>query len=302
MVSGGLLFLYLGAEGFIRGATSLAKRTGISEYAIGATVVAFGTSLPEFVTGIYAAYTGKMDISVSNVIGSNIFNIGFALAIPAAIFSVKTERQIFHIDIPPLMVSIILFFLLAADGNISRLDGAILILSFIAFTFRLLRKRDNVNIEEIPKGTYSIPVALIVIAIAVVLLDLGAKWLVGGGVNIAHYFGISEWIIGATVVAIGTSSPEFFTSFVALKNHRDELSIGNIIGSNITNVFLVLGAAALTRPLPVASVSLHFDLVAMFLLSLLLAFMVSDRHISRESGVWLFILMVAYILGMMRLH
>ncbi len=302
MVLAGLLFLYLGAEWFVKGATSLARRTGIPEYAIGATVVAFGTSLPELVTGVYAAYSGKMDISVSNVIGSNIFNIGFALGVSAAFFGVKTERQVFHIDIPPLMVSIILLFLLAADGNISRLDGALLLLSFVAFTFRLLRDRESIDMDEIPRGTYSIPVALIVIVISILVLHIGAKWLVEGGVALAHHFGISEWIIGATIVAIGTSSPEFFTSFAALRHGRDELSVGNIIGSNITNVFLVLGAAALTRPLPVSHVALYFDFVAMFFFSILLAFMISDRRVSRESGVWLVLLIFAYILGMVRLH
>ncbi len=302
LVLGGLLLLYLGAEGFVKGATSLARRTGIPEYAIGATVVALGTSLPELVTGIYAAYTGRVDISVSNVIGSNIFNIGFALGISAAFFGVKTERQIFHIDIPPLMVSIILLFLLASDGILSRADGAILLISFAAFTVRLLKDREAIDMEEIPQGTYSIPVALLAIVLSGALLHLGAKWLVDGGVEIAHGIGISEWIIGATVVAIGTSSPEFFTSFAALRHGRDELSVGNIIGSNITNVFLVLGAAAITRPLPVAQVALYFDFVAMFFFSLLLAFMISDRRVSRESGVWLVLLMIAYIIGMVRLH
>ncbi len=298
----GLFFLYIGAEGFVRGATSLARRTGIPEYAIGATVVAFGTSLPELVTGVYAAYTRRADISVSNVIGSNIFNIGFALGVPAAFFGVKTERQIFHIDIPPLMVSIILLFLLASDGVISRLDGALLVISFIAFTLRLLKDREAIDMEDIPKGTFSIPVALVVIVLSGIILHLGAKYLVNGGVNIAHTIGISEWVIGATVVAIGTSSPEFFTSFAALKHGKDELSVGNIIGSNITNIFLVLGAAALTRPLPVSQVALHFDFVSMFFFSLLLAFMISDRRVSRESGVWLMLLTVAYIIGMIRLH
>ncbi len=302
MVIAGLLFLYAGSEGFVKGATSLARRTGIREYAIGATVVAFGTSLPELVTGIYAAYAGKMDISVSNVIGSNIFNIGFALGVSAALFGVKTERQIFHIDIPPLMVSIILLFLLAADGNISRLDGLFLLLSFGAFTFRLLRDRESVDMDEIPKETYSIPVALLIIVVAILLLHLGARWVVGGGVTLARHFGVSEWIIGATVVAIGTSTPEFFTSLAALRHGRDELSVGNVIGSNITNIFLVLGAAALTRPLPVSHVALYFDFVSMFFFSILLAFMISDRRVSRESGVWLVLLMLAYILGMIRLH
>ncbi len=302
MVLGGLFLLYIGSEGFVRGATSLARRTGIKEYAIGATVVAFGTSLPELVTGVYAAYAGRMDISVSNVIGSNIFNIGFALGISAAIFGIKTERQIFHIDIPPLMVSIILFFLLASDGNISRLDGVFLLVSFGAFTFRLLKDRETVDIDEIPKETYSIPVALFVIIIAIVLLHFGARWVVDGGVALARHFGISEWVIGATVVAIGTSTPEIFTSFVALRRGRDELSVGNVIGSNITNIFLVLGAAALTRPLPVSHVALYFDFVSMFFFSILLAFMISDRRVSRESGVWLMLLILAYILGMIKLH
>ena len=302
LVIAGLFLLYIGAEGFVKGATSLARRTGIPEYAIGATVVAFGTSLPELVTGVYAAYTGRVDISVSNVIGSNIFNIGFALGASAAFFGVKTERQIFHIDIPPLMVSIILLFLLASDGTLSRLDGALLIISFAAFTVRLLRDREAIDVEDIPKGTFSIPVALVVIAVSGLILHLGAKYLVDGGVQIAHTVGISEWVIGATVVAIGTSSPEFFTSFAALRHGRDELSVGNIIGSNITNVFLVLGAAALTRPLPVSQVALHFDFVGMFFFSLLQAFMISDRRISRESGVWLVLLMFAYIMGMVRLH
>lgn len=302
MVLLGLFFLYIGSEGFIKGATSIAKRTGIPEYAIGATLVALGTSLPELITGIYAAYKGRTDISVSNVIGSNIFNIGFALGIPAAFFSIKTERQIFHIDIPPLFVSIVLFFLLASDGMLTRLDGALLLISFFAFTYRLLRDREAVDIEDLPHGTYSIPLALLVIVISGILLDLGAKSLVNGGVDIAHQIGISEWVIGATIVAIGTSLPEFFTSFVALTHKKDELSVGNIIGSNITNVFLVLGAASLTRPLPVSSISLHFDFVSMFFLSLLLAFMISDRKISKESGIWLILLALGYVLGMMRLH
>lgn len=298
----GLLLLYLGGEGFVKGATSIAKRTSIPEYAIGATVVALGTSLPELVTGVYAAYTSRTDISVSNVVGSNIFNIGFALGVSAAFFGVKTERQIFHIDIPPLMVSIILLFLLSADGVISKFDGILLLFSFIAFTVRLLRDRETVSIDEFQDTTYSIPIAFLVIVVSGFLLHMGAKWLVEGGVGIAHSLGISEWIIGSTVIAIGTSSPEFFTSFAALRHGNDELAIGNVIGSNITNVFLVLGASAIVRPLAVSQIALHFDFTGMFLFSLLLAFMISDRRVSRESGVWLVLLMLAYIIGMVRLH
>ncbi len=298
----GLFFLYIGAEGFVKGAVSIARRTGIAEYAIGATLVAFGTSLPELAAGVYAAYKGSTDISVSNVVGSNIFNIGLALGLPAAFFSIKTEREIFHLDIPTFFASIILLFLLSFDGTLSRLDGTILLVSFVTFTIYLLRDREVIDIEEIPKDTYSIPISLVIIAISGILLYIGARFLVNGGVHIARNLGVSEWVIGATVVAIGTSAPEFFTSFAALRHNEDELSVGNIIGSNIINIFLALGAASLTRPLPVSHVAIYFDFVSMFFFSLLIAFMLSDRKISQESGVWLLLLLVAYILGMMRMH
>ncbi len=298
-----MILLYAGASAFVRGGTSISRLFHIPQYAIGATVVALGTSLPELVTSSYASYKGKPQISVSNVIGSNIVNIGLVLGSTALLFTLVSKRDIFKRDIPPFLSSLVLLFVVMFDGRISRLDGIFLLISFIAYTVWLLHEKDTGLIEDVSTlPNYSLPVALLFLTGGIIFLYFGGKYLVTSSVTIAKSLHISQWVIGATVAAFGTSAPEFFVSIVAMLHGSNELAIGNVIGSNITNILLVLGTASVISGLKVSSVSIYFDFSFLFLLSLLIAFMVSDRKIGKESGLMLLILLTTYIITIVHLH
>ncbi len=298
----GLLLLIAGAEGFVRGGSGIALRFHIPEYAIGATVVAVGTSLPEVFTSGYASFKGTPDVALGNVLGSNVFNVALVLGLSCALFTVRFKRDIFTLDAPSFLVSIILLFLLAFDGFLSRPEGFLFLILYVVYVIRLLKEREVPEEGLIRIAPQSLLISFVFLIFAIVSLFIGSRLTVNGAVMIAREVGISEWVIAASAVAAGTSLPEFSTTVVAAIRGRRALAVGNVIGSNVTNIYLVLGVAAMISPLKVSKLALHFDIPFVFLLSLVLIFMVSGKRITRESGISLLAAFLGYLWAILKVH
>ncbi len=248
---GGLVLVTLGADWLVKGASRLALTFGISPLVIGLTVVAFGTSAPELAVSVASAVTGQSDLAVANVVGSNIFNVLFILGMSALVTPLVVHRQLVRMDLPVMIGMSMLLFVLGMDGRLDLADGVLLsglILAYTGFLIRESRRdagpaKDAVN--AVPPAKGSLPVNLGFIALGLVGLVGGSKLMVDGAVGFARLFGISEVVIGLTIVAAGTSLPELATSVTAaLKGERD-IAIGNVVGSNIFNIGAVLGISSL---------------------------------------------------------
>lgn len=297
---GGLLFLILGADWLVKGASKLAFRVGISPLVVGLTVVAFGTSAPELAINIQSALGGQPDIALGNVIGSNIFNILFILGLSALITPLLVDSQLIRLDVPLMILASIVVYLLALDGTLSTLEGGLLFGSMLFYLTFIIRqsRRENASqtpAEESPQDNPAkdrLIVQILLIAIGLAFLVLGSRWLVEGAVAFARHFGMSELIIGLTIVSAGTSMPEVATSVVAaLKGERD-IAVGNVVGSNIFNLLSVLGITSLLVPggIAVSSAAIGFDLPIMVIVALAtLPIFLSGGLIDRfEGGIFLF--------------
>lgn len=306
----GLVLLVAGAEVLVRGAAKLAALFGISPLIIGLTVVAFGTSAPEMAVSIQAAWVGKGDIAIGNVVGSNIFNVLFILGVSALIVPLVVSQQLIRLDVPVMIGASLLAFALAWDGSLSRLDGALLFAGILAYTGLLIVKsrKDKAaaaaaaeslgteyNIEQ--TGNSSWPINCVLIIAGLALLILGSTWLVEGAVSLARALGLSELVIGLTVIAAGTSLPEVATSVIAaIKGERD-IAVGNIVGSNIFNLLAVLGLAALVSPqaISVAQNALAFDFPVMIAVAVAcLPIFFAGYTINRWEGLLFLAYYVAY--------
>jgi cation:H+ antiporter len=280
-----------GAAWLVDSAAKIAKQLGISELVIGLTIVALGTSAPEFGVTILAALKGMGDISVGNIVGSNIFNLGFILGGTAIIHSLKTTRLVILRDGFFLLFGAFLLIALLWNLELNRLEGIVLFGLLVLYLGYLYWSRQPIE-TEIPAGElrWWVPILLLV-GLGMVLG--GSHFMVTSAVRLAKSLGISEWVIGATVVAAGTSAPEFATSLVAALRRRYGISVGNLIGSDIFNLFGVLGLAAILRDLPV-HVSARFNLVILaMMVALVLVFMRSGWVISRKEGIILVIIGLA---------
>lgn len=253
----GAALLIAGAEALVRGASGLAATLGVAPLVIGLTVVAAGTSSPELaVTGL-AAFRGEGDIAVGSVVGSNLLNTFLILGLSAVVAPLIVKRQLIRLDVPLMIAASGGTWLLARDGALGRLDGALLLLVLIAYTVVLIRigRHDPGAEAEVEPATVGLwgrwPVQLALIAAGLALLYAGSQMLVAGAVAVAHHLGISELVIGLTVVAIGTSLPEVATSVMATIRGQRDLAVGNVIGSNLFNLLGVLGACGLVAPEPV---------------------------------------------------
>jgi cation:H+ antiporter len=267
----GLTFLVVGAELLVRGAAKLALRFGVSALVVGLTVVAFGTSSPEMAVSINSARSGNVDIAVGNVVGSNIFNVLFTLGICALATPLIISRQIIRQEVPIMIGATLLLVAFSADGSISRLDAAILAVLAVVYTVFLIRQSrrvvaankaeseanslsdldaEGVSTTSTWDGKVQVQAALIVTGL--VTLILGSRWLVSAATSFAESLGISDVVVGLTIVAAGTSMPEVATSVLAtIRGHR-EIAVGNVIGSNIFNILVVVGFSGLVAPVPLA--------------------------------------------------
>lgn len=303
----GVVALVAGAEALVRGASRLALGLGLSPLVVGLTVVAYGTSAPELATTVGAALSGSADIGLGNVVGSNIANVLLILGLSAVVAPLVVSRQLVWIDVPVMLGVSLVVVALAFDGRVSRLDGVLLVAAGIAYTvmqLRLGRREARAAAgDDTPTAPRTPPwrdVAWVLAGLG--LLVLGAGWLVDAAVEIAKWAGISELVIGLTVVAIGTSLPELATSVLATLRGQRDIAVGNIVGSNIFNLLLVLGGASIIAPggVGVGDAALRFDLPVMTAVALAcLPIFFTGHCIARWEGalfVGYYVAYVAYLL------
>lgn len=299
----GLVLLYFGAEGLVRGSSSMALRLGVSPLLVGLTVVAFGTSAPEMVVSVKAALLGQGDISVGNVVGSNICNIGLILGLSCLIIPIRVASQIVRIDTPVMIGVTMLAIWLLHDGGVTRLEGAMLIvllLSYLVFSVWMARRQANDLIgteftEEVKVSKKGLGLDLLLVAGGLVMLVLGARWLVDSAIEIAKFAGLSEAVVGLTIVAVGTSLPELATSLVAALKKEADIAVGNVVGSNIFNILGILGVSATITPLGSSGIT-SVDLAVMAGFALILwPFSRTGHSLNRFEGLFLLGGYVAYV-------
>jgi cation:H+ antiporter len=303
----GLVMLVLGAELMVRGASKLALTFGISPLVVGLTVVAYGTGAPEVAVSLQSALSGQPDIAVGNVVGSNMFNVLFILGLSALITPLLVDRQLIRQEIPIMVGASLLLVALAWDGALSRTEGVILASLLAAYTVFLIVQSRRLEAkaseaEADPQDSAAgwdskLPVQILLIVAGLGLLVLGAQWLVSAAIAFATYLGVSEIIIGLTIVAIGTSLPEVATSVLAAIRGERDIAVGNVVGSNIFNILGVLGFAAVAAPagLTVAPSIIAFDLPAMVAVAIAcLPIFFTGNLIARWEGAVFFALYIAY--------
>lgn len=304
-IIGGIVGLFAGAEALVRGSSSLAIRMGISPLVVGLTVVAFATSSPELVVSIKAALEGNPGIVVGNVVGSNICNIGLILGVAALISPMRIKTQLIKREIPIMIIVGFILLLVLANDSISRLEGVLLILgiiSYVIFSYLYARKEKVIEtsrefIEAIPKGrTKSVWVSILLIVGGLGLLLGGAHIFVNGAVEVAVRMGVSQAIIGLSMVALGTSLPELITSVVASFRNENDIAIGNAVGSNVFNVLSVLGFSSVVSPISSSGVG-YIDLgIMMLFMIVILPMSKSGFVLKRFEGTILLAGYFAYLL------
>jgi cation:H+ antiporter len=294
---GGFAILIVGANFLVDGASSFAKRFNVSNLVIGLTVVAFGTSAPELTVSIYSAMQGESDIALGNVVGSNIFNILGILGVTALMVPLAVQSSTIWKEIPLSLLAAVLITIFAndilidggGDSIVSRTDGLALLafmVIFMYYTFDIAKKSSPDELHNEVK-IYTFPITLAMIEGGLAMLVLGGRWLVDAAVDIATQFGVSKSVIGLTIVAIGTSLPELATSLVAALKKNADIAVGNVVGSNIFNIFTVLGISSLIKPLSIGGIT-QIDLAVCILSSLLLFIFSFNSKISRlEGGIFL---------------
>ncbi len=333
----GFVLLTVGAYLLVRGASDLAETLGISRLVVGLTVVAFGTSAPELAVNLQSAWTGQPDIAVGNVVGSNILNILLVLGVAAVIAPLGVHKRLIQLEVPLMIGVSILLLLLSLDGTLSRWEGLLLASGLVFYTiFALIKERKTgeppldaeKTLEESDKGSYSgseksgeqisesvrlaprflVPkylsekrynllIQLIFIIVGLGLLVLGSQWLVNGAVSMAEYFGISKLIISLTIISIGTSLPELATVVIGSLRGEQELVVGNVVGSNLFNILLVLGFTSLVSPIGVPPEAIVFHMPVMIAVAVAcLPIFFTDYLIERWEGGLFLAYYVAYTL------
>lgn len=290
----GIALLYMGAELVVKGASNLAKKYQISPLIFGVTVVAFSTSLPEAVTSFAAQLNGQRgDICLGNIIGSNIANLGLILGVSALLFPIHIKKEIRSRESWLCLIMTVIVLAMMFFGTITRIDGLILLILFVIFVVYqiLLAKKQKQTSAKITSSGRAIW-----IPIGIILLCLGGYCLIEGAIELATIIGLSERVIGLTVVAIGTSSPELFTSLVAAYRKESEIALGNIIGSNIFNLSFVLGGGASIFPVSFSSQLLNCDMSVLLAFTLFFLWITQKRQkIGRKSSLFLLAGYIGYI-------
>lgn len=307
----GLVILVWGAELLVKGASRLAAAFGIAPLIIGLTVVAFGTSAPEMAVSVMSGMKGQADLAVGNVVGSNIFNVLFILGLAALITPLAVSRQLIRLDVPLMIAASLVVVVMALDGGISRLEGALLFAGIVGYTaFLIIKARRDKQAasaaddefarefgEPAEAGWRGYAINGGLIAIGLVMLVAGSKALVSSAITIAQYFGVSELVIGLTIVAAGTSLPEVATSVIASIRGERDIAVGNVVGSNIFNLLSVLGLSSLVTsgglPVPASAISLDLPLMLGVAVVCLPIFF-SGWRITRIEGALFLLAYVAY--------
>lgn len=305
MISG-LALIILGATWLVNGASSIARSYGISDLVIGLTIVGFGTSAPELAINIYAAVNGSADLAIGNILGSNIANILLILGLSAVIFPIQVAKSAKWREIPLSLLAIIIlavflndsFFGFSKVNTLSRIDGIILLVFMAAFLFYAFKTSKKVVGAEEEKHV-NIPLwkAIGMIILGLAGLYFGGQIFVDGAIGIARNLGMSERVIGLTIVAVGTSLPELATSVVAAMKGKSDIAIGNVVGSNIFNVFFILGTTAVISPIPF-DVAANFDILVVLLASVMLfmtTIVIGRNIMNRIEGIIFLIVYIAYV-------
>jgi cation:H+ antiporter len=297
----GLVILVVGGEILVKGAVAVAYRFKISPLVVGMTVVSFGTSAPELLVSVQAALDGHPAISIGNIIGSNISNLALVLGLTTLIFPMPVRDNTIKIDWPVMMGASLLFYgAIAFDSLFNWYEGLIFVLLLVIFIYWMISKSRKEN-KQVAESNHTEEIGGIGKSFVLVIagcagLALGAKWLLDGAVSIAAGFGISEHIIGVTIVAFGTSVPELTTSCIAAIRKQTDISLGNLIGSNLFNILAILGITGMVQEIPISEEVLSYDIFWMLGISfLILPFVLFDRKINRVEGGILFATYLLYV-------
>ncbi len=292
--------LIYGADFIIKESERIALHFDISHFVIGATLIAFGTSLPEMAASMMASSQGKSDMAVANVVGSVVFNITLVLGVVFLLANrLRPDRDLFNKDSAWIVVPVVFFVLMIFDGLISRFEGMLFLVMMVAYLLFLFsdskKELENEVDEALKKEPFAWAKSLLLLATGFVMTIGGAHFVVQSGSNIARMFGVSEWIIGLLLISFGTSLPELVVSIMAIRKGNADMSIGNIIGSNVANFSMVLGSAALVAPLHVALQSSQFDIYMMIAASITLLFILANRLYNSVGGIMLLLLLGLFI-------
>lgn len=296
----GALVLIVAAEFMLRGAVDIALRARISPLVVGLTVVSLGTSLPELLVSLIAALNGSPGIALGNVIGSNIMNISLVLGACIIIFPIGIERDARRIHWPVMAIASILFLVVLQDGRIGRPEGLAFVAALVLYVVLLIRASRKESIARKgapPEAARALWVSILLLTVGVVGMAFGAQWFVNGATGMARTFGVSERLIGVTVVALGTSMPELIASLVAAFRKQPDISLGNLIGSNIFNILGIIGATTAIAPIQLDPAEFRTDLLVMFGLALLLyPLMRIGIRMGRWQGALLLVACAAYLI------
>lgn len=296
LLAAGFVLLIKGADWFVDGSSSVAARFGIPQLVIGLTIVAMGTSAPEAAVSITAAFSGNADITVGNIVGSNILNILIILGLSSVIVPIAVAKSTVRIEMPFMILMTVLLLLLGLDGSLNLLDGIIFLLCFIGYLVYLIimAKKDKNKDEEAAKQI-TLPKAIIFVIIGLAMIVLGSNVTVDAASAIATMFGMDERFIGLTIVALGTSLPELFTSVSAARKGNADIAIGNIVGSNIFNILFICGLSAVIIPIPFEQ-KFIFDVIIAIAAAVMLTIccIIGKRTLKRWAGILMLVSYAAY--------
>ena len=300
----GLALLVKGGDYLVDGSVAIAKRAKLSEMVIGLTVVGFGTSMPELLVSAQSAWMGNSGIAIGNVVGSNISNIALILGLTSIVNVIPAQKITLKIDLPFMLLSFVLFVAIAMTGSVGRVAGVIgvlMLICFVSYQVRQSRKAEAALAKENPKAQdeakpMALWKALLLVIVSFLAMVFGANILVEGASNIARLLGVTDRVIGLTIVAIGTSLPELFSSVMAAVKGKTDMAIGNIIGSVTFNILCVIGVSSIITPIMDTNIGFAFDYALMVILGVILWLFLRTKHeLERWEGVVLTIIFIAYL-------
>ena len=305
----GFGLLIKGADCLVEGSSSLAKKFGVPSLVVGLTVVAFGTSMPELIVSIFSAFEGVTDVAIGNIVGSNVANILLILGLTALIYPLKVHHSTVWKEIPFSLLAVIILFIVANDlmidklsfSSLTRIDGILMLCFFAIFLYYVFEmakdKRSKLRDRKLEIMEYKSHKIFLMLFFGVIGLFLGGKWVVDGAILIARQAGMSEFLVSATIIAIGTSLPELVTSLTAAIKKDVDLAVGGVVGSNIFNTFWILGITSVISPI-VLPAFINFDIIFLILITLalfLFMFIGKKHEMNRWQGILFIILYIAYI-------
>jgi len=295
----GLFFLYYGGELLVTGSLRLAQAFKISPFIIGATVIGFGTSTPELAVSLMASLQDSGDLALGNIIGSNITNIGLVLGLTALIVPLTIEKQRFIDESPPLIITSLIIVVFAWNNYLGRTEGFIMICLLVIYLWRAFQTKEKTDLDLSEDHLFSeyrgSSFQTFLVILGIIMLILGANWMVEGATGIARKLGVSEWFIGVSIVALGTSLPELVSSLIAAKKGHGEMAIGNVFGSNIFNILMVIGTTSLIQPLSIGE-EIYTDLIYTTALTCLLLLLIRMENVVRKrDGIILIVCYGSYV-------